>query len=107
MTQTTWGLKMEAETTWQCPQVYIPGGSRDDKNSCHLSPMSTCSLFQLLSPHPPHALLGCRFSPLPASPGDAFMGIRKRHLGAPIVAQQVTNLTRIHEDVGLIPGLAQ
>ena len=28
-------------------------------------------------------------------------------LGAPIVAQQVKNPTSIHEDVGLIPGLAQ
>ena len=27
--------------------------------------------------------------------------------GAPIVAQRVKNPTRIHEDVGLIPGLAQ
>ena len=28
-------------------------------------------------------------------------------LGVPIVAQQVKNLTSIHEDLGLIPGLAQ
>ena len=27
--------------------------------------------------------------------------------GVPVVAQQVTNLTSIHEDVGLIPGLTQ
>ena len=29
------------------------------------------------------------------------------HLGVPIMAQQLTNLTSIHEDTGLIPGLAQ
>ena len=28
-------------------------------------------------------------------------------MGVPTVAQQVKNLTSIHEDVGLIPGLAQ
>ena len=28
-------------------------------------------------------------------------------LGVPIVAQWLTNTTGIHEDVGLIPGLAQ
>ena len=28
-------------------------------------------------------------------------------LGVPIVAQQVQNPTSIHEDAGLIPGLAQ
>ena len=27
--------------------------------------------------------------------------------GVPFMAQQLTNPTRIHEDVGLIPGLAQ
>ena len=27
-------------------------------------------------------------------------------MGTPVVAQQVTNLTSIHEDEGLIPGLA-
>ena len=32
---------------------------------------------------------------------------KKPKPGVPIVAQQVTNLTSVHEDVGLIPGLAQ
>ena len=33
--------------------------------------------------------------------------IKNENDGVPIVAQQLTNLTSIHEDVGLIPGLAQ
>ena len=33
--------------------------------------------------------------------------IRKVKAGVPFAAQQVTNLTNIHEDVGSIPGLAQ
>ena len=31
----------------------------------------------------------------------------KNFFGVPVVAQWVKNLTGIHEDVGLIPGLAQ
>ena len=34
-------------------------------------------------------------------------GIKMVSLGVPIVAQWLTNLTGIHEDAGLIPGLAQ
>ena len=29
------------------------------------------------------------------------------HWGVPVVAQRLTNLTRNHEDMGSIPGLAQ
>ena len=32
---------------------------------------------------------------------------QSRKVGVPIVAQQVKNLTSIHEEVGSIPGLAQ
>ena len=48
--------------------------------------MSTCSLLQPLSHCPLHALLRCGFSPLPANLGDAFVGIRKRHLHRPKAA---------------------
>ena len=35
------------------------------------------------------------------------MSISQKLLGVPIVAQWVKNLTSIHKDVGLIPGLTQ
>ena len=36
---------------------------------------------------------------------QSCFGLKPLSLGVPIVAQQVTNLTSIHEDVGSIPGL--
>ena len=36
-----------------------------------------------------------------------FSEKRKRKIVVPIVAQQVKNLTSIHEDADLIPGLTQ
>ena len=36
--------------------------------------------------------------------GTKYLEIRT---GVPFVAQRITNPTRIHEDVGLIPGLTQ
>ena len=32
--------------------------------------------------------------------------LKKLKIGVPVVAQQLANPTSIHEDVGLIPGLA-
>ena len=40
-----------------------------------------------------------------SSPGSR--NNKKLKMGVPIVAQQVTNPTSIHEDAGSIPGLAQ
>ena len=37
----------------------------------------------------------------------SFFLIQKLLSGVPVVAQQIKNLTSVHEDVGLIPGLAQ
>ena len=36
-----------------------------------------------------------------------FLNSKMDFIGVPIVTQQVKNPTSIHEDVGLIPGLAQ
>ena len=33
--------------------------------------------------------------------------VKNLALGVPVVAQQLTNLTSIHQDTGSIPGLAQ
>ena len=36
-----------------------------------------------------------------------FYYLKTKQPGVPVVAEQLTNRTRIHEDEGLIPGLAQ
>ena len=38
---------------------------------------------------------------------EYYSAIKKNKIRTPIVAQQVKNMTNIHEDAGLIPGLAQ
>ena len=38
---------------------------------------------------------------------EGVVSITKEILGVPVVAQWLTNLTSIHEVVGLIPGLPQ
>ena len=38
---------------------------------------------------------------------DSSDAIKNDHAVVPVVAQQLTNPTRIHEDAGSIPGLAQ
>ena len=43
---------------------------------------------------------------LPTLFGPLLSPSIKMGLGVPFVAQKLRNLTRIHEDVGLIPGLA-
>ena len=35
------------------------------------------------------------------------LALKDTFIGVPVMAQQLTNLTSIHKDVGLIPGLAQ
>lgn len=35
------------------------------------------------------------------------LNLRDYQLGVPVMAHWLTNLTNIHEDVGLVPGLAQ
>ena len=37
----------------------------------------------------------------------AELGIKPVSWGVPLVSQELTNLTRIHEDVSSIPGIAQ
>ena len=38
---------------------------------------------------------------------EAYQILFQEFSGIPVVAQQLTNLTSIHEDTGLIPGLTQ
>ena len=38
---------------------------------------------------------------------NGIRGFKKETPGVPVMAQRLPNLASIHEDVGLIPGLAQ
>jgi len=40
-------------------------------------------------------------------PDYTYSSAKKSHIGVPVVAQQLMNLTGIHEETGSIPGLAQ
>ena len=42
-----------------------------------------------------------------SNPGNANQEYKEIPTGVPIMAQPLVNLTSIHEDAGLIPGLAQ
>ena len=85
MTQITWGQKVEAEPhSAGCTGLHPWWGQLPDgRNTCHPSPKGTCSLLQSPSPYQLQALISCGFSPLAASLGEAFMGIRKRHFHSP------------------------
>lgn len=49
----------------------------NERNTCYSSPIGTCFPLQPPNPHPLLILLRNGFSPLPASPGDAIMEIRR------------------------------
>ena len=73
----------------------LPAAVRDlDDQSSHL-------MTSVLPPPPlGHQHLPIKIPTFPA-------GSKYIPLGVPIVAQRLTNLTRIHEEMGSIPGLAQ
>ena len=84
-TQEPWGPRPLGDRRWRlralgkaqglCP--WWENKEPHDRNACHSSPISACSPLQAPSPCPPLPGLTCGFSPLPASPGDAFMGIER------------------------------
>lgn len=81
LTQTTQRQKMEGE-----PHLAVPTGlyhwweskGQEDRSICHLLPISTCSVLQPPCPHPPLALLRCRFSPPSFSPEIPSWGSGKK-----------------------------
>lgn len=60
---------------------------REGRSACRASPIGARSRLQPPRPRPLRASLGRSFSPLPASLGNALLGIRKRHLHCPEAAR--------------------
>ena len=71
--------------------------------------MLSANWWPLYDPAPPFGLPDHLFFVLRQD--DIALGMhtifKNTFYGVPVVAQQVTNLTSIHEDAGSIPGLAQ
>ena len=59
-----------------------------------------------MSKHTKYSFMLITLSAIPSGASIA-PGLKCAFLGVPVVAQQVKNLTSIHEDVGSIPALAQ